>query len=73
MIDQLPTGPDWICNVVTITGNIVDDNGMCKEESVEVWRRDPVQCVKELMGNLAFKDYMSYIVECVYLDKGGTV
>ena len=25
------------------------------------------------MGNPAFKDYMSYIAECVYLDKGGTV
>ena len=30
-IDQLPTGPEWICDVVTITGNIVDDNGVCIE------------------------------------------
>lgn len=72
-IDQLPTGPEWICNIVTITGNLVDENGVCMEESVEVWRRDPVECVKELMGNPAFKDYMSYIPEHAYLDKGGKV
>ena len=70
-IDQLPTGPEWICDVVTITGNIVDDNGVCIEDNVEVWRRDPVECVKQLIGNLAFKYYMSYIAEHVYLDNRG--
>jgi hypothetical protein len=72
-VDQLPTGPEWICDITTITGNIVDENGVCMEEHVEVWRRDPVECVKELMGNPAFKDYMSYIPEHVYLDKGAKV
>jgi Plavaka transposase len=43
------------------------------EENVEVWRRDPVECVKELMGNPAFKNHMSYVAEHVYLDKGGKV
>jgi hypothetical protein len=72
-IDQLPTGPEWICDIITVTGNTVDDNGVRIEENVEVWRRDPVECVKELMGNPAFKDYMSYIAERVYLDNGGKV
>jgi Plavaka transposase len=62
-----------MCDIVTITGDIVDENGVRMEESVEVWRRDPVECVKELMGNPAFKDHMSYVAERVYLDKGGTV
>jgi hypothetical protein len=43
------------------------------EEHVEVWRRDPVECVKEIMGNPAFKNYMSYIAEHAYLDDGGNV
>lgn len=43
------------------------------EEYVEVWRRDPVECVRELLGNPAFKDYISYIAEHVYLDKEGKV
>lgn len=72
-IDQLPTGPKWVCNIVTITGNLVDENGVHMEEYVEVWRRDPVECVRELLGNPAFKDYISYIAEHVYLDKEGKV
>ena len=43
------------------------------EEKVEVWRRDPVECVKEIMGNPAFKDYMSYTAEHVYLEDEGKV
>jgi hypothetical protein len=72
-IDQLPTGPEWTCDIVTITGNILDDNGIFLEENVEVWRRDPVECVKELMGNPLFKDCMSYLPEHVYKDDGGKV
>ena len=45
---------------------------MCMEVDVELWRRDPVECVKELMGNPAFKDHMSYI-EHVNLDNGRKV
>lgn len=56
-----------------MAGDVVDDNGVCMEESVEVWRRDPVECVKELMGNPAFKNHMSYIAEHVYLDNEGKV
>ena len=68
------TGPEWIiCDIVTITGNLVDKTGVHREENVELWRWDPVECVSELMGNPAFKDYMSYILEHVYLDKGGEV
>jgi hypothetical protein len=72
-VDQLPTGPEWMCDIVTITGDIVDENGVRMEENVEVWRRDPVECVKELMGNPAFKNNMSYVAEHIYLDKGGKV
>ena len=72
-VDQLPTGPEWMCDIVTITGDIVDENGVHMEENVEVWRRDPVECVTELMGNPAFKNNMSYVAEHIYLDKGGKV
>jgi hypothetical protein len=43
------------------------------EEKVELWRRDPVECIKELMGNPAFREHMAYIAERVYLDQGGKV
>ena len=58
---------------MTITGDVEDKDGVHMDENVEVWRQDPVECIKELMENLAFKDHMLYIAEHVYLDKGGKV
>jgi Plavaka transposase len=40
-------------------------------EKLELWRRDPVECVKELMGNPALKNYMKYAPERVYEDVEG--
>ena len=36
-----------------------------------MWKRDPVECIKELMGNLLFKDYLSYVPEHAYMDNEG--
>ncbi|TFK78229.1 hypothetical protein K466DRAFT_507627, partial [Polyporus arcularius HHB13444] len=59
-IDQLPTGSPWICDIVSVTGNIVGPKGQKLTEELELWRRDPVDCVKELIGNPAFEPYTSY-------------
>ncbi|KAJ7855999.1 Zn-finger domain-containing protein [Mycena leptocephala] len=70
-IDSLPTGPDWTCEIVTAVGDRLDENGkMCTEE-LELWMRDPVECIKELMSNPAFKDHMAYAPERVYSRKDG--
>ena len=42
-------------------------------EQLELWHRDPIECVKGLIGNPAFKDFISYVPERVYLDKEGKV
>jgi len=47
-VDRLPTGPEWVCRIITITGNLVDENGVPMEECVEVWRRD--DCRTRLFG-----------------------
>ena len=41
-------------------------------EDLEIWFRDPVDCVKELMGNPMFRDAMTYKPTCVWLDEAGT-
>lgn len=42
-------------------------------EELELWRRDPVECVRDLIGNPAFKESMAYEPEHVYTDAmGGT-
>jgi Plavaka transposase len=37
-------------------------------EKLELWRRDPVECVKDLMGNPAFADIMHFAPEKIYTD-----
>jgi hypothetical protein len=70
-IDELPLrGPEWECDFVTIKGDVLDPNtGKPVEEEVELWRRNPVDCIKELLGNPIFCSIMRYAPERVYCDK----
>jgi hypothetical protein len=73
-IDALPTqGPQWFCDVVTATGDQVDEGGIPVIEELELWRRDPVECVEELIGNPAFKEMMKFAPERVYRDSNCTI
>lgn len=40
-------------------------------ETMHLWRRDPVECVKELMGNPSFQDQLRFEPERVYEDEAG--
>lgn len=72
-IDALPKGPEWECEILEITGDRKDENGKVLVEEVEFWRRDPVECVKELIGNPAFKKFTKYAPERHYEDEELTV
>ncbi|KAG6823314.1 hypothetical protein H0H92_010626, partial [Tricholoma furcatifolium] len=48
-IDILPRGPEWICDVFEITGNLEDVEGKKLTQQVELWRRDPIKCIAELL------------------------
>ncbi|KAJ7204113.1 hypothetical protein GGX14DRAFT_698863 [Mycena pura] len=50
-IDALPSGPQWICHPLELTGDMTDASDEKKSEIVEVWYRDPVDCVRELVGD----------------------
>ncbi|KAJ7754280.1 hypothetical protein B0H14DRAFT_2635460 [Mycena olivaceomarginata] len=54
-IDALPAGPQWYCHPFELTGDECDAEGVKKTEVVELWHRDPVECVRELLGNPSFK------------------
>lgn len=68
-LEQLPPGPGWTCDIVTSTGDVLGPDGAPLTENHELWRRDPVECVRELIGNPAFKEYMSYVPEMAYADE----
>ncbi|KAF7371562.1 hypothetical protein MVEN_00011400 [Mycena venus] len=70
-IDSLPSGPEWTCEIFEIVGDETDARGNAKKEEVEFWKRDPIECIKELMGNAAFRDKMRYAPQKVYRDKDG--
>jgi hypothetical protein len=42
-------------------------------EELELWRRDPVKCVEELIGNPAFQEMMRFSPERVYRDANCTI
>ncbi|KAG1873944.1 hypothetical protein F4604DRAFT_1582388 [Suillus subluteus] len=70
-IDKLPHGLGWSCKKVTVHGNREDEDRAFLEEEVELWSRDPVECVKELIGNPAFKVDMAYSPAKAYSDHAG--
>jgi hypothetical protein len=70
-VDKLPIGPGWTCEIVDIAGDQAGEDGVPLVEDMELWRRDPVECVNELIGNPAFKEYISYVPEHVYMDDTG--
>jgi len=70
-VDQLPTGLGWQCEIVDVVGDTLDDNGKPMGEKLELWRRDPLECIQELLGNPVFKDHVSYVPERVYTSTEG--
>ncbi|KAG2118402.1 Zn-finger domain-containing protein [Suillus clintonianus] len=70
-VDSLPHGPAWSCEKVSIEGNRTDEAGQLLREDVELWMRDPVECVKDLIGNPLFKNHMVYAPTRAYKDREG--
>ncbi|KAG6822115.1 hypothetical protein H0H92_015207, partial [Tricholoma furcatifolium] len=71
-IDKLPTGPEWHCEIVTVKGDLIGEDGELMTENLELWFRDPVEVVRELIGNPAFKEMMAYVPEQVFQDDACT-
>ncbi|GBE88899.1 hypothetical protein SCP_1403070 [Sparassis crispa] len=70
-IDALPQGPSWSCEPWEVTGDLLDEKGQPRKKTLELWKRDPVECIKELIGNPAFKDAIRYAPEKVFADCNG--
>lgn len=60
-IDSLPEGlAPWRVIEITCEGDVPDAQGKPTQEVLELWMRNPVECVAELIGNPLFKDAMDY-------------
>lgn len=65
-IDQLPRKMEWLYDEITVTGDRIGENGKEMTETLDLWRRDPVECIRELIGNPAFREVMAYAPERVF-------
>ncbi|KAG0708022.1 hypothetical protein DFH29DRAFT_979602 [Suillus ampliporus] len=71
-VDALPHGTAWHCEQVAVTGNQPCEDGTMMTEEVKLWAHDPVECIKDLISNPLFRDWMVYAPEQVYQDSAGT-
>ncbi|KAI0694820.1 hypothetical protein C8Q76DRAFT_634235 [Earliella scabrosa] len=71
-IDDLPGGfAKWKVEFFEAVGDERDEDGNLRIERVELWRRDPVECVRELLGNPLFRQHMRFAPERLYADGEG--
>ncbi|KAI0074540.1 hypothetical protein K474DRAFT_1765568 [Panus rudis PR-1116 ss-1] len=69
-VDSLPVSQNWMYDDITVVGDRIGEDNKMMSERVELWRRDPVECVRELLGNPAFRDAMAYAPRKVFTDMG---
>lgn len=67
-IDCLPSGPAWVREIIKVKGDAYDEKGKEMTEEFEMWKRDPVECIRELLGNPDFHGNIAYAPERVYQD-----
>ncbi|KZV79624.1 hypothetical protein EXIGLDRAFT_631645 [Exidia glandulosa HHB12029] len=68
-IDSLPQGVAWQVEKICITGDVIGADGQKETEDVELWYRNPVEVVKELLGNALFEDFLVYEPLRAWLDE----
>lgn len=76
-VDALPGGVKWHCKSLDTKGDLPDletdpTGATMRREQNELWWRDPVECVAELMGNPVFRNAMRYAPEKLYADRDET-
>ncbi|KAI0370412.1 hypothetical protein BV20DRAFT_1035905 [Pilatotrama ljubarskyi] len=71
-LDALPGGQaSWKVEIFEAVGDRMGEDGKPKTERVELWKRDVVDCVRELMGNPLFRDFVRYAPERQHADPEG--
>ena len=61
-IDKLPHGTDWEVQTIEVSG----DQGA---ETVEFWKRNPLDMLKSMLLDSKFKKHLHYVPERHYVDR----
>ena len=70
---MLPAYAEWHCNKIKVPGDQFDENNKIKIEEVELWSRDILNVIKDLIGNPAFKDHLVYAPVHAFTDSSGRI
>ncbi|KAG8943330.1 hypothetical protein FRC03_002563 [Tulasnella sp. 419] len=65
-IDQLPTGPHFKSKTFSITGDLRNAKGQLMTEMVEMYYRDPVEVVEDLISRPSLWDHLTYSPMKIY-------
>ena len=57
--------------MVKTVGKLLDEDKRLVIGEIELWVCDPVECISKLIGNPAFREYMSHVPEKTFIDKYG--
>ena len=71
-IDALSPGPKFSCTPLKMKGDLTDTNGDSHIKTHELWHRDPIECIVELLGNPFFCGKQQYAPQWVFRNKDGT-
>ncbi|KAJ3487621.1 hypothetical protein NLI96_g3382 [Meripilus lineatus] len=70
-VDSLPGGISWLREEIKLTGDVVGHDGKPLEETLELWYRDPIECIQEILGNPMFCDVMRFAPGRLFSDAFG--
>ena len=57
---MLPKGAKWFCDKIKIAGDQFSTENRPLIEEVELWRRDIIDVIRDLIGNPAFLNHICY-------------
>lgn len=61
-----------MCETFEVEGDVVEEaTNMKKMEKVELWRRDPLECIRELIAHPLFEREMHYAPEIHWTQETG--
>lgn len=68
-IDTLPRSEaEWMCQPVKSEGDVLDAQGNPVVVELQLWKRNPLLCIKELISNPLFQDNLRYAPEELFED-----
>ncbi|KAF7334176.1 hypothetical protein MVEN_02323800 [Mycena venus] len=75
-VDALLGGVKWQCKEIDVKGDVPDldkdpTGATMRGATVELWWRDPVECVRELIGNPMFRNAKRFAPEQLFVDETG--